>query len=198
MLLVSDKAGCLSCRAVFSAVSAAPRESVPKPISPANRMTANRSQSSQLTKRGIGCALLGASACIIWTRCLHLDVYGYLCPCSRLLTRRIYTMAHRTSQNVSKALAIAGKWASIFAVIFFLFLFSTILMVGGDGTAPSVTHLSVAIISFTVRLLGIGTSGAVFPVVLFWTLAVFVVVFLLAMILRRRDSESSRHTNDSV
>ncbi|QOL49362.1 hypothetical protein [Massilia litorea] len=79
-----------------------------------------------------------------------------------------------------KAFAAAGKCAVIFAPIFFLFLFSTILMVGGDGTAPGVTHLSAAILGNTAKLLGIASEGAVFFVVLFWSLVVYVFAFLYA------------------
>ena len=84
-----------------------------------------------------------------------------------------------------KAFATAGKCAIIFAPIFFLFLFATILMVGGDGTAPGVTHLSAAILGNTVKLLGIASEGSIFPVVLFWSLVVYVFAFLYATIFPR-------------
>ena len=79
-----------------------------------------------------------------------------------------------------KAFATASKCAVIFALIFFLFLFSTILMVRGDGTAPVVTHLSAAILGNTAKLLGIASEGAVFFVVLFWSLVVYMFAFLYA------------------
>jgi hypothetical protein len=74
--------------------------------------------------------------------------------------------------------------SSDLAPIFFVFLFATILMVG-DGTAPSVTHLSAAILGFTVKLLGVSFKGAIVPTALFWSLVVFVVAFLYALITYR-------------
>ena len=69
----------------------------------------------------------------------------------------------------------------MFAPVFFVFLFATILMVG-DGTAPAVTHLSANLIGFTVKLLGLSFEGAIVPAVLFWSLVVFGVGFLYAFV----------------
>jgi hypothetical protein len=93
-----------------------------------------------------------------------------------------------------KAFATAAKCAVIFAPIFFLFLFSTILMVGGDGTAPGVTHLSAAILGDTAKLLGIASEGAVFFVVLFWSLVVYVLAFLYATMFPRILTDNDQKT----
>lgn len=93
-----------------------------------------------------------------------------------------------------KAFATAGKCAVIFAPIFFLFLFSSILMVGGDGTAPAVTHLSAAIVGKTAKLLGIASEGAVFFVVLFWSLLVYVFAFLYAIMFPGIPSDNDQKT----
>lgn len=100
------------------------------------------------------------------------------------------------SPNAWKALATAGKCAIIFAPVFFLFLVATIFMVGGDGTAPGITHLSAAIVGLTTKLLGISTNGAAIPVVLFWSLAVFVVVFLYAMRFRSVAPTTDHNVGD--
>jgi hypothetical protein len=95
--------------------------------------------------------------------------------------------AHPLISRVSHSVAFGGKCAFIFAPIFFVFLFATILMVG-DGTAPSVTHLSAAILGFTVKLLGVSFEGAIVPAILFWSLVVFVVAFLYALISYRSQA----------
>lgn len=89
--------------------------------------------------------------------------------------------AHPLTSRVSHSVAFGGKCAIFFAPIFFVFLVATTFMVGGDGTAPSVAHLSAAILSFTVKLLGVSFEGAIAPVVLFWSLVVFAVTFLYAL-----------------
>lgn len=101
-----------------------------------------------------------------------------------------------------KAFAAAGKCAVVFAPIFFLFLFSTILMVRGDGTAPGVTHLSAAILGKTSESLGIASEGAVLFVVVFWSLVVYVVAFLCATmfpgILKDSDQKTERQKSIKV
>jgi hypothetical protein len=54
-------------------------------------------------------------------------------------------------------------------------------MVGGDGKAPGVTHLSANIIGLPVKLLGLPFEGAIAPAVLFWSLLVFGVAFISAL-----------------
>jgi hypothetical protein len=54
-------------------------------------------------------------------------------------------------------------------------------MVGGDGRAPGVTHLSANIIGLPVKLLGLPFEGAIAPAVLFWSLLVFGVAFIYAL-----------------
>lgn len=60
-------------------------------------------------------------------------------------------------------------------------------MVGGDGTAPGVTHLSANIIGLPVKLLGLPFEGAIAPAVLFWSLLVFGVAFIYALAFSTRQ-----------
>lgn len=101
--------------------------------------------------------------------------------------------AHPLISRVSHSVAFGGKCAFIFAPIFFVFLFATILMVGGDGSAPQVTHLSAAILGFSVKLLGVSFEGSIVPVVLFWSLAVFVVAFLYALLSYKASALPAQH-----
>ncbi len=66
-------------------------------------------------------------------------------------------------------------YAVIFGFLFFLLLVVTIF-----GRVP----LSVAIVDFTVKRLGIPFEGAVFTVVLFWSLIVYVGVFIYRAFIR--------------
>lgn len=100
--------------------------------------------------------------------------------------------------NILRAFSIAGKCAIIFAPIFFFFLSTTILMVGGDGTAPGVTHLSTAILGNTVKFLGIASEGAIFPAVLFWSLVVYVFAFLYATIFARIPTDNEKNTKEHI
>lgn len=94
-----------------------------------------------------------------------------------------------------RALATAGKWTVIFALIFFIFLFATILMVG-DGSAPSITNLSSAIVEQTIKFLGIASEGSVFSVVLFWSFVVYVFAFLYALILSSVPADENQKTKN--
>lgn len=82
------------------------------------------------------------------------------------------------SPKIQKAFTTAKNTALLFAPLFLIFLIATIIMVSGDGRAPGITHLSAAILSFTVKLLGISTGGSIFHVVLFWSLIVYIIAFL--------------------
>jgi hypothetical protein len=68
-----------------------------------------------------------------------------------------------------------------------MFFFASIAMVQGNGTAPWITHASVSILDFTIKLLGISSNGSVFAVVFFWTFLVFGLVFIF-MLFRRKVS----------
>lgn len=63
-------------------------------------------------------------------------------------------------------------------------------MVGGNGTAPGVTHLSATIVGNTVKLLGIASEGSIFSVVLFWSLVVYVFAFLFTAIFRPLSTDA--------
>jgi hypothetical protein len=88
------------------------------------------------------------------------------------------------SPKIQKAFTTATNAALFFAPIFLIFLIATIFMVGGDGSAPSVTHLSAAILSFTVKFLGISSGGSVFYVVMFWSLIVYINAFLYVILIQ--------------
>lgn len=90
--------------------------------------------------------------------------------------------SHPLLQRLRYSISFGGKCAFIFAPALFVFLFATILMVGGDGRAPGVTHLSANIIGLPVKLLGLPFEGAIAPAVLFWSLLVFGVAFLYALV----------------
>ena len=106
-------------------------------------------------------------------------------------------MRHATIKAaVISAVLISGKYALIFGVLFFLFLFATILMVGGDGTAPAVTHMSAAVIKFTVGTLGVSSRGSIFVVVMFWVFIAFPLIFLVILPLElATKSESSNEVD---
>ena len=61
-------------------------------------------------------------------------------------------------------------------------------MVRGDGTAPGVTYLSANIIGLPVKLLGLPFEGAIAPAVLFWSLLVFGIAFLYALVSSARQA----------
>jgi hypothetical protein len=103
-------------------------------------------------------------------------VWGGAVPYSKKLTR-----PDTITSRLRNAVILAGIVAGLFAPLFLLYLFATILMVG-DGSGPEIMQVSSDIITRTVKFLGISSSGAVFPVALFWSLVVFVVVFLCAAI----------------
>lgn len=88
--------------------------------------------------------------------------------------------SQRLIARLRYSISFGGKCASIFAPVLFVFLFATILMVRGDGTAPGVTNLSANIIGLPIKLLGLPSEGAITPAVLFWTLLVFGGAFLYA------------------
>jgi len=92
-----------------------------------------------------------------------------------------------TNRSILNAFFIAIKYASIFGGCIFIFFFASIAMVQGNGTAPWITHASVSILDFTVKLLGISSNGSVFTVVFFWAFLVFVLVFMF-MLLRSKVS----------
>jgi hypothetical protein len=98
---------------------------------------------------------------------------------------------HPFISRVSHAIAIAGKCAGVFALVLLAFLFVTLLMVRGDGTAPAVTHFSVAVLAYTVEFLGVPSEGALFSVVVFWSLASFAVGFVFSLVLSRTESIST-------
>lgn len=75
------------------------------------------------------------------------------------------------------AFSIAGKLAVIFGVVFFFYLVSTILLVGGDGTAPRITHLTLAIMQFSVKVLHTPDISGVISAVLLFSSIVFVIAF---------------------
>lgn len=76
------------------------------------------------------------------------------------------------SARALRASSAAGAYAATFAVIFIPFLFVTIL-----GLLP----LSAAIVDFTVKLLGIPFGGSIFSVGAFWSLIVYLAVFVHRM-----------------
>lgn len=76
------------------------------------------------------------------------------------------------SPSIQKAFTTAKNAAFLFAPIFLLFLIVTIFMVGG------------AILSFTVKLLGISAGGSIFYVVIFWSLIIYMVAFLYVILLQ--------------
>lgn len=75
------------------------------------------------------------------------------------------------------AFSIAGKFAVIFGAVFFFYLFSTILMVGGDGTAPGITHLTLAIMQLSVKVLHTPDKSGVISAVLLFSSIFFVITF---------------------
>lgn len=75
------------------------------------------------------------------------------------------------------AFSIAGKFAVIFGAVFFFYLVSTILMVGGDGTAPSITHLTLAIMQLSVKMLHTPDKSGVISAVLLFSSIFFVIAF---------------------
>jgi amino acid transporter len=94
--------------------------------------------------------------------------------------------------RVCNALAAAGTCALVFAPVFFVALSGIMLMVRGDGSAPAIARVAAAIVSFTVALLGVAFEGAIVPVVLFWSLVVFVTVFLGRLLVRGRAGHEQR------
>ncbi len=75
------------------------------------------------------------------------------------------------------AFSIAGKFAIIFGAVFFFYLFSTILMVGGDGTAPGLTHLTLAIMKLSVKVLHTPDKSGVISATLLFSSIIFVITF---------------------
>lgn len=90
--------------------------------------------------------------------------------------------------RLSHSISVAGKFALAGAAVLFMFLFATILMVGGDGTAPAVTHISVAAMEFTAELVGVPAERAMLATVIVWSLVVFAVGWLFALVFRGDES----------
>lgn len=80
--------------------------------------------------------------------------------------------------SASSAVVTAGMCAGVFGGLFFIFLVSSILLVG-DGTGPWVTNFSSEVIEFTVKLLGFHREGNLLVVIIFWSSVVFVFMFAI-------------------
>jgi hypothetical protein len=94
-------------------------------------------------------------------------------------------MMDQTKQSAARAaFSIAGVCALAFGALFFVYLVSTILLVGGDGTAPRVTHLSGAIMQFSTRALDAPDESGVVAAVLLWSSVVFATAFIGALLFR--------------
>lgn len=91
--------------------------------------------------------------------------------------------------SISDAIDIAAKYAGIFAAGLLIFLFGSIAMVNGDGTAPGISHLSAGILDFTVKLLGISSNGSILAVVAFWAAIVFALVFIFLLLRTNNENE---------
>lgn len=85
-------------------------------------------------------------------------------------------------QRLLYSISFGGKCAFIFAPVLSVFLFTTMLMVGGDGRAPGVTHFSASIVALPGKLLGMPSHHVSVSPVLFWSLVVFGVSFLYALV----------------
>lgn len=82
------------------------------------------------------------------------------------------------------AFSSAGKFSVIFGAVFFFYLISTILMVGGDGSAPGITHLTLAIMQLSVKVLHTPDNSGVVSAVLFFSSIFFVIAFSGVLIYR--------------
>lgn len=88
---------------------------------------------------------------------------------------------HPFISRVNHSISLSGKIALAFAVALFVLLFGAMFMVGGDGTAPAVTHVSMGVMDFTAELVGVPLEQAMIATVAFWSLVVFVAGFVLAL-----------------
>ena len=73
-------------------------------------------------------------------------------------------------ERALRASSVAGMYALIFGIIFYVLLYASIL-----GLVPLAGHVAL----FTAALLGIPYGGALFSVVIFWSLVVYTIGFAL-------------------
>jgi hypothetical protein len=98
--------------------------------------------------------------------------------------------------SASSALVTAGICALVFGASFILILVATLILVGGDGTAPWITHMSVAVIEFTVKLLGFPRQGNLSVVAAFWASIVFLLVFVILLPLKLAAGSAGQNVVD--
>lgn len=98
----------------------------------------------------------------------------------------------RLAAHLRHGVVFALEVGSAFALLFFVFLIASIIMVQGDGSAPGVTQLSAAIIDFTFKLLGVSSQGSLFAVVFFWSLPVFLVALFSHLVFHKWPAAQQR------
>lgn len=105
-------------------------------------------------------------------------------PLRRAPTLALAMNSQSPIARIQHSIWFGGKCALFFAPTFLVFLFATILMAQGNGTAPGIAHFSERLIRLPINMLGLSSNGAIAPAVLFWSLWVFGGAFLFALFFR--------------
>ena len=88
--------------------------------------------------------------------------------------------------NIQRRIARISITAGAFvAIVFFYFSIGAILLTGGDGTAPQVTHLAIWLISIPASLFGASQKSALILASLFWGVCVAIVIYFILQLGQR-------------
>jgi len=94
------------------------------------------------------------------------------------------------SLRINYAITFAGKCALVFAPIYLIALLLSGFAVSGTGSAPAITEFLWKYATLAERSLGLEFS--LVPIVLAWSLVVFVAAFLMGLAIYRVPAESGR------
>jgi hypothetical protein len=84
---------------------------------------------------------------------------------------------------VAKSLLASTVIGVVVTVAFTVIASGAILMTGGDGSAPAVTHLMQRLIDIPVKLLGLSFEGSAGTAGVFWGAVSALVVLLIRLVL---------------
>lgn len=86
------------------------------------------------------------------------------------------------ARRIAISAAFAAICALVVAPLLYVFLFAILLSV---GSSSALIEWVGVVVMLTVMLLGVSDHGALVPVVVFWSLAVFASAFLYAFFCRK-------------